>query len=94
MTEKQFNKLKIGDKVSMFYNGKLIQKHGFNIIVKMPDDLSLRERHRNKYCVAALISQNGQMFIDSDKSEGNFFTTLREAMIVLHELNCVTNNIH
>lgn len=93
MTERQFNRLKIGDKLAMFYGGTLVQKHGVNLIVKMTNHPALRERHRNKYCVVSMLSQGGQMFINSDLSEGNFFSTMREAMIILHELNCVTNNI-
>jgi hypothetical protein len=65
MTFKQYNKVTIGDKLTMFDGGTLLAKYKMNVVVRMRDTPQL-VRSGHKYLVAHLIEQNGTLYIDSD----------------------------
>ena len=62
MTYKQFNKVTIGDKLSMFDGGTLQAKYKMNVVVRLRETPENIKRNR-RYAVVNLIEQNNTYYV-------------------------------
>lgn len=84
MTYKQFNKVTIGDKLSMFDDGTLQAKYKMNVVVRLRETPENIKRNR-RYAVVNLIEQNNTMYINSDFAK--YFKYEDDATEYLRTLN-------
>lgn len=84
MTYKQFNKVTIGDRLSMFDGGTLHAKYKMNVVVRTRETPENIKRHR-RYAVVNLIEQDGTMYINSDFAK--YFRYEDDAVKYLKTLN-------